>query len=209
MLWLWSMAARTDRIQDPITLKQWSIRLKGLWEAFTRENLLSHSGISVLSSVMSSVLSSVLSFLLYCCLPVLSGPEWGHTCMTPSWACTPAAGRSGSPGLRCAERLGGSWGDCISKACTLHHILILPSSDTKSLMLWLLNPSTESTTFCRALEPERTLFLILSNSFTSRMKRTTDVSKKNPAYGRHWISQSVRIVGPIQFWEVKWFLKKI
>ena len=29
--------------------------------------------------------------------------------------------------------------------------------------------------------------------------------KKNPTYGRHWIYQPMRIVGPIQFWEVIWF----
>ena len=26
------------------------------------------------------------------------------------------------------------------------------------------------------------------------------------AYGRHWISQPMRIVGPIQFWEITWFV---
>ena len=35
----------------------------------------------------------------------------------------------------------------------------------------------------------------------------TDFIKKNPAYGRHQLSQPMRIVGPIKFEECPWFFK--
>ena len=102
--------------------------------------------------------------------PVQSSPV---TCRTPSWACIPAAGRSDSLDLRCAERLERSEDDWnISTVSALWPNTILPSSDTKSAMLWLLNPSTASTTFCRALDPENVSCILSSvNKYIGKKER--------------------------------------
>ena len=48
------------------------------------------------------------------------------------------------------------------------------------------------------------IYLRVSYSIVIPHLVTINIYGKNPAYGRHQISWPMRIVGPIQFWELKW-----